>query len=308
MANETDYDERSSDTCYVCGMWLREPFINCVECNNTLICTQCFASGGERAPHQNYHRYSVIRNEFPLFGNWTAKEELTLLESMIECGAGNWTDAAKKLGSRSEEDCYKHYCSYYIENSDLQLHAGETFSQHKVEAAHQALLTPCNRYVTNFRKATEFEAPEDYGHLLTNGDPRKIKLNPYHKQQQQQTQRIDPSRPFFECRATQFIPGYNAARGEFTIEFDDHAELMVAELDSEILEPEDEDYELLAEMQVAIVKAYNERLRERKRRKQIIRRHGLLLLQKTIGWLQRFEVSQTVTKYILEYDHKYCSS
>ena len=291
-------------------MWLREPYINCVECNNTFICTQCFASGGERAHHQNYHNYSVIRNEFPLFGNWTAKEELTLLEAMIECGAGNWTDAAKKLESRSEEDCIKHYFNYYIENSDLQLQADETFSQHKVEGPHQALLTPYNRFVTNFRKSHDLEGPEDHGHVSANDDSHKIKLNPYLKQYQQQSQRKDHSRPYFECRATQFIPGYNAARGEFTIEFDDHAEVMVAELDSEIVESEDDDYELLTDMQVAIVKAYNERLKERKRRKQIIRRHGLLLLQKTIGWLQRYEVSKscfTISEAIFVlYFEKYC--
>lgn len=288
MTTESDFDERSSDTCYICGMWLREPYINCVECVSTLICTQCFAIGGERGQHLNFHKYSVVRNEFPLLGDWTAKEELVLLESMVECGAGNWSDVAKKLTSRTEEDCIKHYFSYYVEHSDLQLQLGETFAPFKVEVAQQTLLTPYNRYVSNFRKPTEFETSEDHG--PKNSDPQRMKLNPYYRQYQQQSQRIDFSRPLFECRATQFIPGYNAARGEFTIEFDDHAETMVAELDSETVEPEDKDYELLTDMQVAIVQAYNERLKERKRRKQIIRQHGLLLLQKTIGWLQRFEV------------------
>lgn len=284
MASETDCEERSPDTCFICGMWLREPYINCVECSNTFICTQCFASGGERAQHVNYHSYSVIRNEFPLLGNWTAKEELSLLEAMMECGAGNWTDIAKKLDSRTEEDCIKHYYNFYVENSDLQLQPGEVFAPPKAEVAQQSLLTPYSRYASSFRKS-EFEAPDDNGH------PRKMKLNPYFKQHNQLAQRLDLSRPHFECRATQFIPGYNAARGEFTVEFDDNAELMVAELSSDTIETDDKDYELLTNMQAAIVEAYNERLRERKRRKQIIRSHGLLLLQKTIGWLQRFESS-----------------
>ncbi|XP_026285249.1 transcriptional adapter 2-alpha-like isoform X1 [Frankliniella occidentalis] len=289
MTSETDFEERFSDTCYICGMWLREPYITCVDCKNTLICTKCFASGGERNNHYNYHKYSVIRNEFPLLGNWTAKEELALLEAMIEFGADNWTDIAKKVSSRCEEECMKHYFWFYSENSDLQLQVGETFSSHRVETAQQTVMTPFSRYVSNSKKISDFEGPDDHAQLSKNSYSLKLKLNPYLKQQQQLYQRADLSRPLFECRATQFIPGYNAARGEFSVEFDDSAELMVAELDSEIADPEDNDYEVLTDMQVAIVEAYNGRLRERKRRKQIIRHHGLLLLQKTIGWLQRFE-------------------
>ncbi|KAK3914924.1 Transcriptional adapter 2-alpha [Frankliniella fusca] len=291
MTTETDSEERFSDTCYICGMWLREPYISCVDCKNTLICTQCFASGGERNQHLNFHKYSVIRNEFPLLGNWSAKEEMALLEAMIECGAGNWADIAKNVSSRTEEDCIKHYFNYYSENSDLQLQAGETFSSHKIEIAQQAVFAPYNRYVSNYKKISEFEAPDDQVKQLKNNDLKKLKVNPYLKQYQQLSQRADLSRPLFECRATQFIPGYNAARGEFSVEFDDNAEIMVAELDSELTDPDDPDYEIVTDMQVAIVEAYNERLRERNRRKHIIRRHGLLLLQKTIGWLQRFETT-----------------
>jgi len=263
----------TSDTCHTCGAWLREPYINCAECTGISLCSKCFSNGAEHPPHLNFHSYSVVRNEFPLWGGWPAKDEILLLESMAVCGPANWAGVAKCLKTRSEEDCKKHYSTFYIENPFFHSKLPpSTLVQRIVDST-------CPRFQPAQVKTVDLEFLE----------------NPHVPSQRTQSggqQRLDLSRPVFECRATQFIAGYNAARGEFTVEFDDNAEANTAKLEDIVQDSneEDPDHELLVELQTAIVQGLNLRLKERQRRKKIIKQHGLLLLQKTIAWLQRFEV------------------
>ena len=88
------------------------------------------------------------------------------------------------------------------------------------------------------------------------------------------------------------LGGYNAARSDFEVEYDNYAESLVSQLDP------CKDDELGGALQAAIVSIYNTRLRERERRKRVIRDHGLILLRKTLSWLHRYEM--TVTRAVAE--------
>jgi len=56
--------------------------VECAECENFILCTDCFSAGVELHPHKNTHKYKVSDClEFPLLvKDWTVSEELALLE------------------------------------------------------------------------------------------------------------------------------------------------------------------------------------------------------------------------------------
>ena len=105
---------KGNAVCFGCKMHLHTPYIKCFECS-TLLCLHCFAQGYETSGHQNDHSYEVISLDFPLLENtWTALEEMSLLDSIAECGIGNWSDIACRLRTKTAEECETHYLDHYI--------------------------------------------------------------------------------------------------------------------------------------------------------------------------------------------------
>lgn len=104
--------------------------------------------------------------------------------------------------------------------------------------------------------------------------------------------------PRYACNTVgyQSLAGYNPPRGDFENEYDKNAEDLVASL--EPIKPENPYFEILTNLQYAITQNYNNRLRERNRRKTIIAQHGLLVLRKTLSWLHRYD--GTITKPVCE--------
>lgn len=52
---------------------------------------------------------------FSLFEeNWTARDELNLVEATEELGFGNWEEICKKVFTKTGDQCKKHYMKYYI--------------------------------------------------------------------------------------------------------------------------------------------------------------------------------------------------
>ena len=95
---------------------LHEPFVLCndIQCSKqtyegasspsatnigftqVYICSQCFAKGKEFSQHKNYHDYSIVKTDFPLFDSeWNADEEMLLLNALLQFGHGNWDDIAR---------------------------------------------------------------------------------------------------------------------------------------------------------------------------------------------------------------------
>ena len=102
--------------CDSCHLVLHEPFVLChdLKCNQhsdegdsspsvtnhassqVYICSQCFAKGKEFSGHKNYHDYSIVKADFPLFDSeWNADEEMLLLNALLQFGHGNWDDIAR---------------------------------------------------------------------------------------------------------------------------------------------------------------------------------------------------------------------
>ncbi|CCA74732.1 related to ADA2-General transcriptional adaptor or co-activator [Serendipita indica DSM 11827] len=79
------------------------------------ICADCFRQGKEFGRHKAGHPYRVIEKHYtPIFDeDWTADEEVNLLDGLIMHGMGNWLAVAEFMGSRTKKDVEEHYLKYW---------------------------------------------------------------------------------------------------------------------------------------------------------------------------------------------------
>lgn len=85
----------------------------------------------------------------------------------------------------------------------------------------------------------------------------------------------DPPRPTFDSVLSRDMAGYMPARADFMEEFDNYAEWDLKDIDFV-----DDDSDILRALKLSVVDIYHSRLKERQRRKKIIRDHGLINLRK----------------------------
>ncbi|ORX33626.1 hypothetical protein BD324DRAFT_653928 [Kockovaella imperatae] len=107
-------------TCDGCGVDVTQTVrIKCAAkgCEDVDICPNCFCEGKEFNPHKPWHEYKVVeQHSWPIFTeDWGADEELLLISGLIIHGLGNWIEVASHVGTRTKEECEKHYISTYIE-------------------------------------------------------------------------------------------------------------------------------------------------------------------------------------------------
>lgn len=242
-----------ADRCANCNLELASPHILCVICNVD-ICIACFAEGVEFGSHSNNHSYKVMTHNCILFkdSDWTAAEELTLLESLLQ--DNNWELMAKKLPGRSITEIKGHYDYFYMQQKGAPL-------------------------------LPKLPQVEDA--------PYPMPIIPYRLRV---TGVEDPPRYTSHSVSYLSVAGYNAARSDFELDYDATAEELLAGLKP--IDLNDPDYKILTELQCAIISAYNMRIRERQRRKRIIKTHGLILLRKTVAALHRYDV--TITRAVYE--------
>ncbi|KAI4887276.1 hypothetical protein NFI96_021676 [Prochilodus magdalenae] len=232
--------------CRGCSSYLVEPYIKCAECGPSplLLCLQCFTRGYEYKKHQSDHKYEIMTSDFPVLEpGWTAQEEMALLEAVMDCGFGNWQDVAYQMRTKTKEECESHYMKNFINNP---LFSSTLLSLRQMEEARTA------------DNAIPFK-PTD-----------------------------DPPRPSFDSQLSRDMAGYMPARADFMEEFDNYAEWDLKDIDfvdddSDILHVSYDIQVALhvsAALKVAVVDIYHSRLKERQRRKKIIRDHGLINLRK----------------------------
>ncbi|KAF5308792.1 hypothetical protein FQR65_LT06025 [Abscondita terminalis] len=107
-------------TCLSCNNELSSPYIICVVCNINL-CTLCFANGKEFLNHKNNHDYSIFNDNFILFedSNWTAREELTLLNTLLDYS--NFSLVSRNLQNRTLKEIKEHYNDFYLQRRGSEL-------------------------------------------------------------------------------------------------------------------------------------------------------------------------------------------
>merc|ERR1712142_1181330 len=90
--------------------------VSCAECADFDACLQCFASGAEMGNNERGHNYRLIDNgTFHLIcQDWTADEEMLLLDGIEQHGLGNWEDIADHIGTKSDEEAKSHFEEVYL--------------------------------------------------------------------------------------------------------------------------------------------------------------------------------------------------
>ena len=81
--------------CSVCMRPISSVRIDCAVCANVSLCVNCFGTGASALElgHLSSHAYRVQENlaSFCLYDkDWTAEEELLLLQGIDMYGLGNW--------------------------------------------------------------------------------------------------------------------------------------------------------------------------------------------------------------------------
>ncbi|XP_032528769.2 transcriptional adapter 2A [Danaus plexippus] len=91
------------------------------------------------------------------------------------------------------------------------------------------------------------------------------------------------------------LAGYNAHRSDFELSYDHNAENIFS-TDISYSADDEEDDECMDSLKVSLVSALNTRLRERQRRYNIIQEHGLIMTNKLLSWLKRFDSTLSRSK------------
>ncbi|CAM9135882.1 unnamed protein product, partial [Choristocarpus tenellus] len=92
--------------------------IRCAECTEKIdVCLSCFSTGAETKRHKSDHPYRVMDSlSFPLFSeDWTAAEELTLVDHVRKLGLGSWDEISDALHrKKTPAQVREHYLDLYL--------------------------------------------------------------------------------------------------------------------------------------------------------------------------------------------------
>lgn len=221
---------RLEHQCAYCQTALQEPYVKCADCPAEL-CLSCFAKGRETLNHLNNHAYIILKDDIQIFpgpGSWSAREERILLNTLQTQGYGNWDAVAKALQYRhSSAECRQHYHDNYF---------GGIFER-----------------LLGLQHDSQTYMPQQMPYLV-------------------KMRSVDPPR-HDDISSLQFkmMAGYRCARSDFDTPYDITAEsLLTTILDLEhqpssmsLREEIDDDKTVicLEELKVAVVRAYNHRLK-----------------------------------------------
>ncbi|CAK8567030.1 unnamed protein product [Lathyrus sativus] len=284
--------------------------IKCVVCQDFDLCIECFSVGAELTPHKSNHPYRVMDNlSFPLVcPDWSADEEMLLLEAIDMYGFGNWNEVADNVGTKSKSQCIDHYNAEYLNSpcfplpdlshvmgknkdellamakghqvkkefspsAELTLKEEPLFSDGiNTEESKQAATTDqtTSRLTSASGKALS-SSIKKASNMNQNNDGVKVEVK---VEESQAGRSIGEKKPKLsgEYRPSmKALSGYNSKRGEFDVEYDNDAEQILAEM-----EFRDTDTEAERETKLQVLRIYSKRLDERKRRKIFILERNLL--------------------------------
>ncbi|KAL5076111.1 hypothetical protein RYX36_015095 [Vicia faba] len=284
--------------------------IKCVVCQDFDLCIECFSVGAELTPHKSNHPYRVMDNlSFPLIcPDWSADEEMLLLEAIDMYGFGNWNEVADNVGTKSKSQCIDHYNAEYLNspcfplpdlshvmgknkdellamanghqvkkefspNAELTLKEEPLFSDgiNSEESKKEATTNQMMSRLTSASggKALSSSIKKASNMSQNNGVKVEVKV-----EESQAGRSIGEKKPKLsgEYRPSmKALSGYNSKRGEFDVEYDNDAEQILAEM-----EFKDTDTEVERETKLQVLRIYSKRLDERKRRKSFILERNLL--------------------------------
>nr|XP_019050277.1 transcriptional adapter 2-alpha [Kwoniella bestiolae CBS 10118]OCF29207.1 transcriptional adapter 2-alpha [Kwoniella bestiolae CBS 10118] len=151
--NDAQSDERPVTepgikyTCDFCHVDITHTVrIKCAmkECEEVDLCPSCFCEGKEGLRHKAWHDYKVVeQHSQPIFSpDWGADEELLLVSGLISNGLGNWLEVAQHVGTRTKEECEKHYLEVYLGPMDKNFNVDPDEFQARKKARIEEMRKP----------------------------------------------------------------------------------------------------------------------------------------------------------------------
>ncbi|CAL8126352.1 unnamed protein product [Orchesella dallaii] len=253
---------RSQCTC--CQQEITGVGIECVECHNgnLRLCCECFTLGAEVGQHKADHKYRFFDSGSLVLGFkpnnakessatqdaetekspiWSAREEIRLLDAIEQYGFGNWQDISKHIETKTPAEAKTEYVNRYVVGTLGEL----TWPSNIPNEVNRSI---CNSQI---QKPVDHTVPCDDGPLSPS-----------------LTQRLPP----LEITPDEMLQlVYMPNRDDYEKEYDNEAEKLVSQLS---FTAEDEEVEI--GLKLALVDMYARRLRERARRKRMIRDYQLV--------------------------------
>jgi len=249
-------------------------YIKSAVCEDVDICLECFSVGVEikdpkrtdgKHLHRNSANYRVMeRLDFPIIvDNWTAREELALLDGLDTYGLGNWQEVSAVVGTKTRNECELHYFAYHINTKNgIPLPDLSRATDKKTFVKQEPL---------DFTECIE-SAIAGAGRV-----PGKLTLTEWKKHMIETKGITRENIRYYEDKpAGSDQVGFMPARGDMDVEWDNEAEHLICEC----VFDEKRDTEQDKELKMKILEAYNWKLEERVRRKQFILDRNLLDFKK----------------------------
>lgn len=207
--------------------------VRCAECLDLDLCLECFASQVEVGSHKNDHAYRFFdHGDFsPLNNDWSAKENLQLLDGLEQFGYGNWNDISRYVETKGPSECRDAVINLFVEG-------------------------PVGHHTWNEKKRGS----------ATDHTNRNPLLPP------PQAHTIPADLSLTELIVLGFMP----KRDDFEVEFENDAEMLVSSLLMGSNAKGEEDEEVETALKLSHIDIYKIKMRERERRKQVARDHGLV--------------------------------
>lgn len=226
-------------------------------------------------------------------------------EPYIECCECDFSLCCSCFASGKEKGDHKNYHKYALRRNDFPLFENCNWSAKEECKLLSALSTFGYGNWEDISKTvhtrTKLECQEHYKkYYIENVQYDELKLIP----ETDQSLFPKPLTPYLyntelsinpprNNQSDQQLAGYNAYRSEFELSYDHNAESIFNIEDNY---SDDDDDECMDALKISLVNALNTRLRERRRRYKVIQNHGLIMVNKLISWLQRFDMTLSRSK------------
>jgi transcriptional adapter 2-alpha len=246
--------------------------VMCVVCSTDdsrfELCGDCFAVGLNIDTHRNTHKYRVVDCiDGPIFSNdWTAGEELLMLEGISKHGVGNWKTITEYMNTgKTTAQLESHYWELYMGKYGLCLPS--------------SLILHDNGCVVDESDITFMKNPMRIG-LQEDHELGEDVVRDKGKEQISSSKEKGGGREkLYESQIRERIaqlpgadlPGYMPLRGDFDYEYENDAEVLLADM-----EFEEDDHPSERELKLQVIKIYNRKLDERDRRKRFVIDKGIV--------------------------------
>ncbi|KAI7863179.1 hypothetical protein BDF14DRAFT_1734506 [Spinellus fusiger] len=226
--------------------------IRCADpsCPDFDLCVTCFCGGVEGLKHKTWHDYRIVKpHSFPIFTeDWDADEELLLIEAAEKNGIGNWQTIAEVVGTKSKEECEKHYLEVYVESPHW----------------------PLPRMDLTFEETSE-DMWRDQKRIRLERSRATLPGNPSKPAPPPPANSSNSNKPITSGPAYHEVQGYMPRRFEFETEHENDAEQFVKDMTFN-----EEDTQEEMDLKIMVLDIYNSRLDRRIERKKMIFERGWL--------------------------------